>query len=66
MEVLAAIAIFGPFVAFVFAALLMLFGISRYALFLIKSTSGQRVPSMRVMATLNFFFLEQVMLCELS
>lgn len=60
MEVLAAIAIFGLFVAFVFAVLLTLFSISRYALFVIQSVSGQRAPSTRIMATLNFAFLEQV------
>jgi hypothetical protein len=60
MEVLAAMAIFGLFVAFVFAVLLMLFSISRYALFLIRGINGQRMPSTRIMATLNFVFLEQV------
>jgi|GEM_PF-4598124 len=60
MEMLAAIGIFGLFVAFVFAVLLTLFSISRYALFLIQDVSGQRVPSTRIMATLNFLFLEQV------
>jgi hypothetical protein len=60
MEVLAAMALFGLFVVFVFALLLMLFCISRYALFLIQSISGQRMSPTRLMATVSFVFLEQV------